>query len=81
MSVCGNSGVPSSRDYENGFLTELMIKDLTSAQQAAESAQAEIHLGKLANHLYQKLETIEQRKDFSAIYRYIYDGKEKQASE
>lgn len=67
-------GVPSSRDYENGFLTELMIKDLTSAQQAAESAQADIYLGKMANELYQKMETTHQRKDFSAIYKYIYNG-------
>ena len=67
-------GVPSSRDYENGFLTELMIKDLTSAQQAAESAQADIYLGKMANDLYQKMEGTHQRKDFSAIYRYIYNG-------
>ena len=69
-------GVPSSRDYENGFLTELMIKDLTSAQQAAESAQADIYLGKMANDLYQKMESTHQRKDFSAIYRYIYNGRE-----
>jgi len=69
-------GVPSSRDYENGFLTELMIKDLTSAQQAAESAQADIFLGKIANDLYQRMESTHQRKDFSAIYRYIYNGRE-----
>ncbi|QDZ23053.1 3-hydroxyisobutyrate dehydrogenase [Chloropicon primus] len=68
-------GVPSSRDYENGFLTELMIKDLTSAQQAAEGAKADIFLGKLANDLYQKMQSDHQRKDFSAIYRFIYGGK------
>jgi len=64
-------GVPSSRDYENGFLTELMIKDLSSAQQAAEGAKADLIMGKLANELYQKSVP---RKDFSALYKYIYNG-------
>ena len=70
-------GVPSSRNYENGFLTELMIKDLTSAQQAAQGAKANIYLGELANNLYQKMQSSHERKDFSAIYKYIYDGKGK----
>ncbi len=64
-------GVPASRDYENGFLTELMIKDLTSAQAAAEGANADFMMGKLANELYQKSVP---RKDFSALYKYIYKG-------
>lgn len=38
-------GVPSSRDYERGFGSELMLKDLKLAIEAAQSANAKVELG------------------------------------
>ena len=37
--------VPSSHDYEPGFMAEMMLKDLRLAQHAAESAHAAIRYG------------------------------------
>jgi 3-hydroxyisobutyrate dehydrogenase len=37
--------VPSSKNYEGGFATELMLKDLTIATQTAKKANASIPLG------------------------------------
>lgn len=45
-------GVPASRDYSGGFGTDLMLKDLGLAEEAALSAQAPIPLGGLARQLY-----------------------------
>jgi 3-hydroxyisobutyrate dehydrogenase len=44
--------VPSSKNYEGGFATELMLKDLTIATQTAKKANASIPLGDHTFSLY-----------------------------
>lgn len=45
-------GVPASRDYEGGFLVDLMTKDLGLAMDTAESSGAAVPMGGLARNLY-----------------------------
>jgi len=46
--------VPASRGYSGGFGTDLMLKDLGLAQEAATAADAATPLGALARELYQR---------------------------
>jgi len=46
--------VPASRGYSGGFGTDLMLKDLGLAQEAAAAADAATPLGALARELYQR---------------------------
>ncbi|MCB1691917.1 MAG: 3-hydroxyisobutyrate dehydrogenase [Pseudomonadales bacterium] len=62
--------VPASRDYEGGFLVDLMIKDLGLAMEAAMEAGTSTPMGSLARNLY--LNHRHQgfgRKDFSSIQK------------
>ncbi len=45
-------GVPSSRDYEGGFLVDLMTKDLDLAMDTAAASRSSVPLGALAKSLY-----------------------------
>ena len=45
-------GVPASRDYQGGFLVDLMTKDLGLAMDTAESSGATVPMGGLARNLY-----------------------------
>ena len=45
-------GVPASRDYSGGFFTDLMIKDLGLAMEAAASTGKSVPMGSLALSLY-----------------------------
>jgi 3-hydroxyisobutyrate dehydrogenase len=60
---------PADNDYTPGFAAELMLKDLTLAQQAAETADADTPLGRTARDLYAQF--IEKEggtgRDFSAM--------------
>lgn len=44
--------VPSSKNYQPGFMTKMMLKDLRLAQHAAEQTEANIPLGTEAAELY-----------------------------
>lgn len=64
--------VPASKGYAGGFPTELMIKDLRLAMEAANDSGANTPLGALATNLYR----IWQKSgganlDFSSIYRMV----------
>ena len=48
-------GVPASRNYEGGFLVDLMRKDLGLALQAAQATNSSVPMGALAQNLYQVL--------------------------
>ncbi|MGV2290729.1 3-hydroxyisobutyrate dehydrogenase [Trinickia sp. YCB016] len=65
---------PSSRGYTGGFGTDLMLKDLGLAGDAAKSAKQPIYLGALAQQLYQ---TMSQHGDggldFSAVIKLYRD--------
>jgi 3-hydroxyisobutyrate dehydrogenase len=59
---------PSSRGYTGGFSTELMLKDLGLASEAAKSVKQPIYLGALSQQLYQTLSCKGKGQlDFSAV--------------
>jgi 3-hydroxyisobutyrate dehydrogenase len=60
--------VPASRGYSGGFGTDLMLKDLGLATDAAKQAKQPVVLGAVAQQLYQTLSAQGSgAKDFSAI--------------
>ncbi len=62
-------GVPASRNYEGGFLVDLMRKDLGLALQTAQATDSSVPLGSLAHSLYQvhRQNHDAGRLDFSSI--------------
>ncbi|XP_078166764.1 6-phosphogluconate dehydrogenase family protein isoform X2 [Carex rostrata] len=70
-------GVPSSRNYEGGFTSKLMAKDLGLATASVAEVGRNFPLTADAYNIYQKLcEDGHQLKDFSCVFRYCYDGKD-----
>lgn len=64
--------VPSSNNYDGGFATELMFKDLTIATQVAKQVDAVVPLGDRTYQLYNSLiEKGVTKKDFTIIYDFI----------
>jgi 3-hydroxyisobutyrate dehydrogenase len=64
--------VPASRGYSGGFGTDLMIKDLGLAMDAASGVSAATPLGALARQLYQMHSQLGHGKtDFSGIFETI----------
>lgn len=68
---------PAGRDYEGGFGTALMLKDLGLALAACAQHDIVPRLGPFAKELYTAVEGQEKCKgrDFSVVYRYL-GGKE-----
>ena len=67
---------PSTRGYTGGFGTDLMLKDLGLASDAAKSVHQPVYLGALAQQLYQTMSANGSGKlDFSAVIKlYRKDG-------
>lgn len=66
--------VPAARGYSGGFGTDLMLKDLGLATEAAKHAQQPVLLGALAQQLYQSFSSQGHGSlDFSAIIK-LYIG-------
>ena len=66
---------PSNRNYEGGFATAMMLKDLKLAQEAAAKAGAATPLGAQAEGLYALFDRLGGGgKDFSAILE-LFRGK------
>lgn len=66
--------VPAARGYTGGFGTDLMLKDLGLATEAARHAQQPVLLGALAQQLYQSFSNQGHGGlDFSAIIK-LYSG-------
>lgn len=67
---------PSSRGYTGGFGTDLMLKDLGLAGDAAKSVKQPVYLGALAQQLYQTVSAKgDGALDFSAVIKlYRKDG-------
>lgn len=60
--------VPASRSYAGGFGSDLMLKDLTLATDAAKNAKLPVMLGALAQQIYQKHSVDGNgEKDFSSV--------------
>ena len=77
-SYCPVPGVgpetPADHDYEGGFASALMLKDLKLAMEAAEHAGAYTPIGGEAEELYQRfVDRGGGTKDFSAIIKMIDD--------
>lgn len=68
---------PAGRDYQGGFGTALMMKDLGLALTACSQAGLEPKFGPFAQDIYQAVQNDEKCKnrDFSVVYRYL-GGKE-----
>jgi 3-hydroxyisobutyrate dehydrogenase len=78
-SYCPVPGVgpetPADRDYEGGFATALMLKDLRLAMEAAQSVDAYTPMGAAAETLYARFADLGGGgKDFSALIRMIDDS-------
>lgn len=60
---------PADNDYKPGFAADLMLKDLRLSQQAAEAADADTPMGKMARDLYAQFVENEDGAgmDFSAM--------------
>jgi 3-hydroxyisobutyrate dehydrogenase len=62
--------VPSSRNYEGGFKSSLMVKDLGLILEMTQPLQ--LPMGQVAHHIYQKmLQKGYGLKDFSSVYAYL----------
>jgi 3-hydroxyisobutyrate dehydrogenase len=73
-SYCPVRGVgpasPADNDYQGGFATALMLKDLKLAMEAAASVDADVPMGEKAAALYEAFDQAGQGGlDFSAIIR------------
>jgi 3-hydroxyisobutyrate dehydrogenase len=73
-SYCPVPGVgpqsPADNDYQGGFATALMLKDLKLAMEAAQSVDADVPMGKRAAELYEAFDKAGQGGlDFSAIIK------------
>ncbi|MCH8491710.1 MAG: 3-hydroxyisobutyrate dehydrogenase [Idiomarina sp.] len=63
-------GVPSSNDYNGGFLVDLMLKDLGLAQSTAATSASATPMGDMAAKLFaEHSEAGFGSKDFSSIFR------------
>ncbi|WP_323121266.1 NAD-binding protein, partial [Burkholderia alba] len=69
-----------SRGYTGGFGTDLMLKDLGLANDAAKQARQPVYLGALAQQLYQTMSAQGAGKlDFSAVIRLYQPAQKKDA--
>ncbi|MBL0544093.1 3-hydroxyisobutyrate dehydrogenase [Aeromonas jandaei] len=70
--------VPAARNYQGGFMTRLMVKDLGLAMALAEHAHSAVPMGALARNLFNlHAANGEGELDFSSIVRlYLEKGRE-----
>lgn len=65
-------GVPSSNNYQGGFGTTLMAKDLGLAQDSATNTKTPTPLGSLAHQMYRIMcAKGYSQKDFSAVFQFL----------
>ncbi|XP_044738210.1 3-hydroxyisobutyrate dehydrogenase, mitochondrial [Chrysoperla carnea] len=68
--------VPSSNDYKGGFSTDLVLKDLGLAQDAATDTHSTIFLGALSHQIYSTLSNNGfGNKDFAYVYQFLKGNK------
>lgn len=67
--------VPSSNDYQGGFMVDLMAKDLGLAMETAIASQSNVPLGKISQSLYQLMQSQDMGSlDFSSIFKLFQKG-------
>ncbi|KAH9001466.1 3-hydroxyisobutyrate dehydrogenase [Lactarius akahatsu] len=69
---------PCERDFDGGFATALMIKDLGLATEVSKLSGSPVPLGEAAEGIY--ADAVERypelsKKDFSSVYRYLGEGR------
>ncbi|KAB0375469.1 hypothetical protein FD755_012112, partial [Muntiacus reevesi] len=65
-------GVPSANNYQGGFGTTLMAKDLGLAQDSATSTKTPILLGSQAHQIYRMMcAKGYSKKDFSSVFQFL----------
>nr|XP_043610571.1 probable 3-hydroxyisobutyrate dehydrogenase, mitochondrial [Erigeron canadensis] len=70
-------GVPSSRNYDGGFASTLMAKDLNLASASAKDIGLKSPLTSEARDIFTKLcDEGHGAKDFSCVFRHFYSGKD-----
>ncbi|KAJ8762079.1 hypothetical protein K2173_006743 [Erythroxylum novogranatense] len=70
-------GVPASRNYECGFASKLMAKDLNHAVASAKEVGIRCPLTSQAQEIYRELcKDGHEAKDFSCVFRHYYSGKD-----
>ncbi|KAI0747971.1 3-hydroxyisobutyrate dehydrogenase [Daedaleopsis nitida] len=65
---------PCERDYEGGFATSLMLKDMGLATDLAQAIGSPLPMGQAAERIYADVVSEDQElanKDFSSVYRYL----------
>jgi 3-hydroxyisobutyrate dehydrogenase len=62
---------PANRDFQGGFATALMVKDLRLAASAAAAGSVDIAIGRTALGIYEDLMTTMPDRDFSAVIEAI----------
>jgi 3-hydroxyisobutyrate dehydrogenase len=70
--VAANAGSPASKDYEGGFGTKLMLKDLGLAVNAGKEVHVALPLGSVVKELYQLADLRGLgNKDFGIILQFL----------
>uniref|UniRef100_A0A3B5N0C9 3-hydroxyisobutyrate dehydrogenase n=1 Tax=Xiphophorus couchianus TaxID=32473 RepID=A0A3B5N0C9_9TELE len=65
-------GVPSGNNYQGGFGTQLMAKDLGLAQNTATNTRTPVPLGSLAHQIYRMMcARGYANKDFSSVFQFL----------
>jgi len=76
--VGDNLSLPANNDYEGGFMTHLIAKDLGLAQSAATRSNSPTPLGTLSHQIYRlMLNNGYSTKDFSSVYKFIQQNEDK----
>lgn len=72
-------GVPSSNNYQGGFASQLMVKDLGLAQSAATATTTPTPMGSLAHQIYRIMCSKGYAKlDFSSVFQFLKENNNKQ---
>ena len=67
-------GVPASNEYQGGFMTDLMVKDLGLAMETALASNSSTPMGALTRNLYSMHQKAGNgKKDFSSIFTSFED--------
>lgn len=69
-------GIPSSNNYQGGFASQLMVKDLGLAQNAATATKTPTPMGSLAHQIYRIMCNGGYGKlDFSSVFQFLKEDK------
>ncbi|KAE9554949.1 hypothetical protein FO519_001846 [Halicephalobus sp. NKZ332] len=70
-------GIPSSRNYKDGFACGLMAKDLELAKSLGRKIDVPLLMGGMAGEIYKTLGNNEEFKhlDFGVVYKFLKGGK------